>query len=61
MGVKDLTALRERERAWLDGHTGWLVHHVLYSRSGFTAELAELARQKVENLNLFTPKDVTGV
>lgn len=61
MSLKDLTALRERERAWLDGHTGWLVHHVLYSRSGFTAELAELARQKVENLDLFTPKDVTGV
>ncbi|MFQ5857942.1 MAG: ATP-binding protein [Anaerolineae bacterium] len=58
MGLKDLAALKERERAWLDGRTDWLVHHVLYSRRGFTAELAEQARQRAEGLLLFTSEDV---
>ncbi len=58
MSLPDLAALEKRERVWLDGRTDWLVHHVLYSRSGFTAELTELARQRGEHLLLFTPEDV---
>ncbi|MEZ4861618.1 MAG: ATP-binding protein [Caldilineaceae bacterium] len=43
MNVADLVALQAKSKQWLGDERGWDFWYALYSRSGFTAELRELA------------------
>lgn len=55
MTSKQLDLLMERGRLWLDGESGWDVHYALFSRSGFTRSLLDLAAREPD-VHLFTPE-----
>lgn len=59
MRVADLEALQAKGQQWLGDERGWDFWYALYSRSGFTAELKQLAADD-SHIILRTPQGVIG-
>jgi hypothetical protein len=58
VGEAALTQLLGKARHWRQNARGWRVAYALFSRSGFTREVEQLAADQPDEVYLFGPKDL---